>query len=106
MVNDVRATALLSTMSLSDRLSKIARRHSRRMARQRALSHSDLNGLLRSGASSAGENVGYGDDLSGLLKAFLNSPAHAENLLGKWNETGVGIVRSGGRLWITQIFVA
>ncbi len=104
MVNDVRATALLSSLSLSDRLSKIARRHSRRMAESGGLFHSDLSRLLRAGVNSVGENVGYGSDLAGLLKAFLNSPAHAQNLLGKWEQTGVGIVRRGGRLWITQIF--
>jgi uncharacterized protein YkwD len=104
MVGDLRSTGGLSTMSLSDRLSKRARKHSRRMARAGSLFHSDLSRLLGAGVSSVGENVGYGSDLPGLLKAFVHSPAHLDNLLGKWNQTGVGIVRRGGRLWITQIF--
>jgi uncharacterized protein YkwD len=36
----------------------------------------------------------------------MDSPPHAANILGKWRKTGVGIVRRGDRIWITQLFYA
>ena len=50
------------------------------------------------------ENVGYGDSLPELLRAFLHSPPHEDNLLGHWDRTGIGIVKHGRRHWLTQIF--
>ncbi len=104
LVNEVRETSGSSPMSLSDRLSRSARRHSRRMAATGKLFHSDLTRYLSRGNGSVGENVGYGDSLAELLKAFLHSPPHKDNLLGRWDRTGVGIVKVGGRYWLTQIF--
>ena len=104
MVNDTRMLAGKSSMTLKDRLSRIARRHSRRMANANRLFHSNLNRVLGKGGAAAAENVGYADSLSQLLRLFLNSPAHADNLLGNWSRTGVGIVKARGRIWITQVF--
>ncbi|MGH2686798.1 MAG: CAP domain-containing protein, partial [Actinomycetota bacterium] len=104
LVNEVRETSGKDSMSLSDRLSRTARRHSRRMARAGKLFHSNLNRLLSRRSGGVGENVGYGDSLPELLKAFMHSPPHEDNLLGGWRRTGVGIVKAGGRYWLTQIF--
>lgn len=104
MVDEVRQLAGKGSMSLSDRLSKKARRHSKRMARSNRLFHSNLHRLLSKNGRRVGENVGYGSDPGSLLRSFLNSPAHAQNLLGSWSRTGVGIVKRRGRIWITQIF--
>ena len=104
MVDEVRQTAGKSSMNLSDRLSKVARRHSRRMAAANRLFHSNLSRLLGKGGGAVAENVGYAGDLPQLLRMFLNSPAHAKNLLGKWSKTGIGIVKARGRFWVTQIF--
>lgn len=106
MVNATRATASLSSLSLSGRLSKVARRHSKRMAAQGKLYHSNLNRLLGRGFSSVGENVGTGGSLDGLLGAFMASPPHAQNILGDYSKTGVGVYRADGQLWITQVFAA
>ena len=106
LVNEVRDTSGRGEMSLSDRLSRRARHHSRRMAAAGKLFHSDLSRLLSRGNGAVAENVGYGGSLPDLLKAFLHSPAHADNLLGRWDQTGIGIVKVGGRYWLTQIFRA
>ena len=103
MVNDTRATALLPPLDLKERLSDIARKHSRRMAERGAVYHSNVERLLN---GSVAENVGSGNSLDGLLQAFLASPGHAQNILGSFTRTGVGVVRSDGRLWITQVFAA
>ncbi len=106
MINDTRGAATLSSMKLSDHLSDVARKHSKRMAAQGELYHSDLNRLLGPRITAVGENVGYGGSLDELLKAFLASPPHAQNILGDYQQTGVGVVRADGRIWITQVFAA
>jgi uncharacterized protein YkwD len=104
LVNDLRETSGKGSLSLSDRLSRRARHHSRRMASAGKLFHSDLSRLLSRRSGGTAENVGYGGSLTELLKAFLHSPPHQDNLLGGWRRTGIGIVKAGGRYWLTQIF--
>ena len=106
MVNATRGTATLSSMKLSNHLSDVARKHSKHMANKGELYHSNLERLLGPGVTAVGENVGFGGSLDDLLKAFLASPPHAENLLGDYRQTGVGIVRADGQIWITQVFAA
>jgi uncharacterized protein YkwD len=106
LVNDTRSLATLSPLRMSDRLSEVARRHSRRMASEGELYHSNLDRLLGPATTSVGENVGYGSSMDELLTAFMASPPHAENILGSYRRTGVGVIRADGRYWITQIFAA
>jgi uncharacterized protein YkwD len=106
MVNETRGTATLSPLRLNNRLSDVARRHSKRMAARGELYHSDLNRLLGHGISSVGENVAMGGSLQEMLAAFMASPPHAQNILGTYSRTGVGVYRGAGRLWITQIFAS
>ena len=106
MVNNTRGAATLGSMKLSNQLSDIARKHSKHMASKGELYHSDLDRLLGPGITAVGENVGFGGSLQDLLQAFLASPPHAENILGKYQKTGVGIVRADGQIWITQVFAA
>lgn len=104
MVNGTRSTALLPSLKVNDRLSEVARRHSKRMAAAGELYHSDLQRLLGANLSSVGENVGYGSSLDQLLAAFMASPPHAQNIMGGYSSTGVGVYRADGQIWITQIF--
>ncbi len=106
MINATRGTATLSALKLNDKLTEVARRHSKRMAAQGELYHSDLNRLLSANMSAVGENVGMGGSLEELHAAFMASPPHAQNIMGGYTRTGVGVYRSGGRIWITQIFAA
>jgi uncharacterized protein YkwD len=106
MVNETRGTATLSPLRLNGRLSEVARRHSKRMAARGELYHSDLNRLLGHGISSVGENVAMGGSLQEMLAAFMASPPHAQNIMGTYSRTGVGVYRGAGRLWITQIFAS
>ena len=99
MVNEVRASSGMGALSLTDRLSEAARRHSRRMAAKGTLFHSDL-GRIR--GSRVSENVGWGGNLPILLSEFMDSPTHAHNILGDFQQTGIGIVRAHGKVWLTQ----
>lgn len=105
MANDVRSQHQARRLRVTERLSRMARRHSKRMAAQGELYHSNLRRVFRSfDYRMVGENVGYGGSLSQLMGAFMNSPPHAHNLLGNWRRTGVGVYRQGDRIWITQLF--
>jgi uncharacterized protein YkwD len=106
MVNDARGLALLSPLELNEELTLIARRHSKRMADRGKLFHSKLDRLLGDGRSRVAENVAYGGTLHSALEGFLDSPPHLANIMGDYDETGVGIIRRDGVLWITQIFAA
>ena len=106
MINETRSTATLGSLKLSDRLSEVARKHSSRMAAHGELYHSNLERLLTTSIDAVGENVGRGGSLDDLLNAFMASPPHAENILGSYQKTGVGIVKSDGQIWITQVFAA
>ncbi|MGH2545879.1 MAG: CAP domain-containing protein [Actinomycetota bacterium] len=102
LVNDARWVQGLGTLSVRDRLSRIAERHTRRMADRRVLFHSDLGETLP--GASAGEVVGYGTSVDAVFTELMASGSHRDILLGTaWLKTGVGVVRHGGRVWVTQI---
>lgn len=88
---------------------RIARKWSTTMAAQGQLSHNpDLVTQLEehfSDFNRAGENVGRGNDPREIHLSFMDSPGHRANILGAFRYTGVGVVHSGGRMWVTVDFV-
>jgi uncharacterized protein YkwD len=107
LVNEARLEVGQRALLLSDGLSRIARRHSRAMAEQRTLFHSCLSCTVGGKWRKLGENVGYGDTHEIVFQEFMNSADHRSNILGRgFRRLGVGVVRSGGRVWVTQIFFA
>jgi len=105
MANDVRSNHSVRRLKVTERLSSLARRHSKRMAARGELYHSNLRRVFRGfNYRVVGENVGYAGSLDQLLDAFMDSPPHAQNLLGKWRKTGVGVYWEGDRVWVTQLF--
>lgn len=103
-INDTRARHGLAPLRHDAGLSDFARRHSADMSRKRTLFHTrDFTVICCWSAIS--ENVGMADSLRGVHRAFMRSPAHRANILdGGKRAVGVGIVRSGGKLWVTEIF--
>lgn len=109
MVNSSRAAQGVSGLSLSDRLSRMARRHSRRMARDRQIfHHSCLSCSFPSGSwTLLGENVGTAPSLRRVHRMMMRSSSHRSILLnGGFDRVGIGVVRKGGRFWVTEIFYA
>lgn len=105
MVNDVRDRVGKRQLRLTERLTELAHRHSKRMAARGELYHSNLRRVFRGfNFRMVGENVGYGYSLDQLLNAFMGSPPHHQNLVGQWKRTGVGVWEQGGKIWITQLF--
>lgn len=111
--NQERAKVNAPPLKWSDRLAIAARLHSDEMARHNDLSHQledepiFTERLAEQGAhfNAAAENVGYGNTADDVQDGWMNSPPHRANLLNPvYTEMGVGIVRSGDRLWATEDF--
>ena len=107
LINKARAAYDRHSLRISDSLSNYARKFSRIMASKNKLYHNpylatwldDWNWTI------LGENVGVGSTVLSLHKAFMASPGHKRNNLDRrFKNIGVGIVSSGGRLWVTVIF--
>jgi len=104
-VNASRANAGRPSLSLRSDLSAVAYRWSQKMAARNTLQHNPSLTSQVSGWRWVGENVGYGPDWRKVQVAFMNSPAHRANILDRdYRQIGIGIVVSGDRVWITQVF--
>jgi uncharacterized protein YkwD len=105
MVNQARSQNGLDSLSLSDKLSRRAHRHSEEMADSGTLFHSCLSCNGRRGPSAIGENVGVGPNLQDIHDALMDSQSHRDNILSTaYDRVGIGIVRRGDRLWVTELF--
>jgi uncharacterized protein YkwD len=107
LVNETRARYGLHRLRLKPRLSADAWRHSRRMLRARTLFHSsDLASLVRRyGARYWGENLAVGPRLRTLVRMWMRSASHRANVLNRhYRRSGVGVVRAGGRYWVTMMY--
>jgi uncharacterized protein YkwD len=109
LTNDDRRHHERKALDFATAISDYAKAHSRAMAREGFLFHSTeerLRNLLAGrNWSIAGENVGVGSTLESLEDAFMDSKKHRENILRReFLHAAVGVVRDGGRLWVTVIF--
>ena len=105
MINDARNSNDRSRLSLSSRLSRRAHNHSERMAKSGSIFHSCLDCGKRRSYSTMAENVGVGGSLGAVHHALMRSSGHRANILGSgFERVGVGVVRKGGRVWVTELF--
>ena len=66
----------------------------------------DLDRAGVTGWTSWGENVGYGGDIDQVHAALLASQGHRADILNPhYSQVGIGVVRSGGTVWVTIDFV-
>ncbi len=113
-VNAFRRAERLPEVRLDERLSTIARAHSADMASGEYLEHeSPDKGALAERLDRAGfaweearENVGRVASVESAHRGFLASPGHRANLLLPGaTDAGIGIVRRGGTIYVTEILV-
>lgn len=113
-INASRAAEGLDPLVVNAELSDIARAWSLEMDATGQLGHNPHYSAQYSGDwSRMGENVGYttwrgADPLAivpGLHQAFMDSPAHRANILGGYNQVGIGAVMTGDTLWVTVNFL-
>ena len=105
LINDARAANGRGRLALSDSLSRRAHRHSERMADAGSIFHSCLDCGRSRSYSTMAENVGVGGSLGAVHNALMASSGHRENILGPdFQRVGGGVVRRGGRVWVTELF--
>lgn len=115
LVNSVRKKYNLTEFVMKKDLCKHAKDHSRNMAAGKVeFGHAGFDKRAREvfqrGLHCAvGENVAYTylveDPLIVSLEGWMNSQGHRDNILGNFDETGIGIAFSEqGRCYITQLF--
>jgi uncharacterized protein YkwD len=109
LMNNARHNNDKGTLILDPELSKAAKKHTTEMVNRNTLYHTESGDLRHrvTNWSTLGENVGVGSTVDSLHTAFMNSPAHKENILfTSFKYVGVGTKEANGRLWVTVIFEA
>ncbi|HWC13172.1 MAG TPA: CAP domain-containing protein [Actinomycetota bacterium] len=108
-MNGARTNAGLGKLSLDPELSKAARVHTKEMVTRNELYHTPSD-KLRNRVTNwiiLGENVGVGSTVASLHQAFMDSPAHRENIMNAtFRHVGIGVLKKNGRMWVTVIFEA
>jgi hypothetical protein len=113
LVNSERAKAGLAPLQVDDRLTQIAREHSRLQAAKHSLSHQfpgEPDVRHRVAATGlrfdiSGENVAYDADAVSANRELMKSPPHRANILRpQFTRIGVGVVRSGNLIYVTEDF--
>jgi uncharacterized protein YkwD len=103
-INNARADHGLPPLTASPDLMAAARGHTVTMAGTTSLFHTaSFTGLCC--WRTIAENVGYGFTVRGLHRQFMHSALHRANILDpRMRQVGVGIVRRGDALWVTEVF--
>jgi uncharacterized protein YkwD len=103
-INAVRAQHGLAPLQLAPDLARHARAHSVAMKRRGLLFHTaDLGALCC--WSSISENVARDRSARAAHRGLMRSAPHRANILDPTKRVlGVGVARSGGRLWVTEVF--
>jgi len=113
LINQERSREGLQPLAVDERLTQAARKHTAQMVKNKALSHQfdgepspqmrSVDENLRS--DRLAENVALEMDVAGAHAILMNSPPHRANILSpNYNAVGVGVMRSGDRLYVTEDF--
>jgi hypothetical protein len=108
LTNQLRRSKGLSPLATNGQLTSLARRWSAKMAAANGIFHNmNLPNDVTLYWQKLGENVGVGSTVEDIQTAFINSPHHYVNLVDPlFNYVGIGVVDSGGRIFVTVDFMA
>lgn len=114
-INQYLSSHGMPTLNLDKHISTIARNHSKYMAANRVITHSNFQSRYQSISSiyrtrKIAENVAYNqghkDPAIGAVKSWVNSQEHHKNIIGGYRVTGIGVFKdSQGCYYFTQLFV-
>lgn len=106
LTNGERGSRGLGALTVRSDLAALARRHARRMAEAGSIWHDPGLSDQVDGWTRWGSNVGKGPDAEHVHDGFMESAHHRANILGRFNEVGMGTARGGdGALYVAQVFV-
>lgn len=117
-INAIRQEKSLAPLRNNEKLAKIARDYSRRMAEQNFFSHTSPAGdtaadRVRSAGIfylMLGENLFTSTNIAqpvpAAVQGWMDSPGHRENILrSEYRETGIGVWQQGNTYYFTQLFM-
>lgn len=112
LINDHRVGMGLVPLKIDNYISYKSEEHTRYMISNNMASHNDFvsrseNLISTLGAKTVGENVAYNYSTpQAVVKAWLNSPTHKENIEGDYTHFGISIrPNSSGKNYYTNMFV-
>jgi len=107
-LNGLRASRGLRPLGVNGSLANMARGWSSQMASRGGISHNpNMASQAPGNWARLGENVGMGPNVDSLHNALVNSPSHYANMVnGYYDSVGVGVVQSGGTMFVTFNFMA
>lgn len=104
LINSLRSSNGLGTLTSDGSLNARARDWAKRMSDEGKLMHSNLTSLLPPW-SAAGENVGVGGSVSSIFSSLKSSSGHLSTMKGNYTHFGVGVYQdSAGTLWTVHVF--
>jgi uncharacterized protein YkwD len=113
LITQERAKAGLSPLALNESLTHSARKHSELMIERDSLAHQLLGEdplVMRLAAEGLrcdhdGENIALNGDVASAHVALMDSPGHRANILAaQFNSVGIGVVRTGDLVYVTEDF--
>jgi uncharacterized protein YkwD len=106
LLNGERTSRGLRALSVQSDLTAIARRHADRMAASNAIFHNTSLASQVRGWRVIAENVGRGRRVGAIHDGFMGSSVHRSNILYPgFNQIGVGVAYSDGKIYVSQVFV-
>ncbi len=108
-LNQERTSRGLDPLTVDIRMTNAARDWAEEMVDRGHLVHApDITVGAPTGWRKAGENIGRGSGVTGLVSAFMNSPGHRANVLDPaFTRIGVGVAHTPrGELYTAHRFVA
>ena len=113
LINQERAKSGVEPLKLDERLTRAARRHSQLMIERDSLAHQLLGEdplVMRLSAEGMrcdhdGENIALNGDVASAHALLMDSPGHRANILAThFNSVGIGVVRTGDLVYVTEDF--
>lgn len=107
IVNRVRGDHGLRALKLNRKMNKRAHQHSVAMANSGSIWHSSCLSCHspKPHFSRMGENVAKAQGVKAAHRNLMRSPGHRANILcGCYKQVGIGIVKRGKWVYVTQIF--
>ena len=112
LINTYRVSVGLNELKQINHISYKSEEHDHYMIRNNVVNHNDFvarseNLISVLGAKRVGENIAYNyNSPQSVVKAWLNSPTHKENLEGDYTHFGISIrTNPDGKKYYTNIFV-
>lgn len=111
LVNQHRKDQGLNSLIKNDTATELSVDHTKYMISVNKINHDDFNERSKvlkqkEKAVRTGENVAVGQPTAeAVVKAWLDSPGHRENIEGNFNHSGIAAIKNDkGRYYYTQLF--